>query len=155
MLQSLRTLKLGIIGFWAAWYSIVTASNLCDGLKVLGWLSADWRFVSGNFDAIAQTTAIYGLNTTANAVLFASVIVWELLVASLLWRSLFVINRRPRDYSAVNLAFTIALGLWMAFVLADEIFLAYKSGLEAVHLRILSAQLLSLLAVHLLPDGEV
>lgn len=154
MFRTLRPLKLGIVAFWAAWYSIVTASNLCDALHVLGRIPADWPFVSGNYGAIVKTTAIYGLSPAANAVLFAGVILWELLVASLFWRALLTIWLRAGDYAAVRLPFTLSLGLFMAFVLADEIFLAFQSGLEATHLRIFSAQLVSLVAVYLLPDGE-
>ena len=39
------------------------------------------------------------------------------------------------------------------FTLADEVFLAYP--LEAVHLRLFGLQLLSLLALKLLPDDRV
>ncbi len=73
------------------------------------------------------------------AILFAGVVVWEGLGAVLLWR--------PTDA-----AFVVTLALWGAFVLAEEIFLAYV--VEATHLRLFIAQLVTLLVIHLLPDGS-
>ena len=40
--------------------------------------------------------------------------------------------------------------MWLAFLIADEIFIAY--AVAATHLRLFSAQLLTLLAIELLPD---
>ena len=48
-------------------------------------------------------------------------------------------------------AFTTALLLWGAFLVADEIFIAY--ALEATHLRLFVSQLVTLLAIELLPEG--
>jgi hypothetical protein len=44
------------------------------------------------------------------------------------------------------------LSLWAAFVLADEVFIAY--AVEAAHWRLFIAQLVTLLAVELLPEGH-
>ena len=44
-------------------------------------------------------------------------------------------------------AFTAGLSLWLAFALADEVFVAYP--VEGTHLRLFTAQL----AVELLPEG--
>jgi hypothetical protein len=52
---------------------------------------------------------------------------------------------------AVSRAFLVSLALWAAFLLADEICLAYET--EATHLRVFMAQLLSCLVLALLPDG--
>ena len=41
----------------------------------------------------------------------------------------------------------VGLGLWAAFVLADELFVAYEGGTEATHLRIFTAQLVSLVLI--------
>jgi hypothetical protein len=48
-------------------------------------------------------------------------------------------------------AFTAGLSLWLAFALADEVFVAYP--VEGTHLRLFTAQLATLLAVELLPEG--
>jgi hypothetical protein len=48
-------------------------------------------------------------------------------------------------------AFSVGLGLWSAFAIADELFIAY--AVEGTHLRLFTAQLATLLAVELLPHG--
>lgn len=37
---------------------------------------------------------------------------------------------------------------------ADELFVAFESGVEAAHLRLFIAQLVTLLAIHLLRDED-
>ena len=49
------------------------------------------------------------------------------------------------------LAFTASLLLWSAFLIADEVFIAYP--LEAPHLRLFVAHLVTLLAIDLLPES--
>jgi hypothetical protein len=44
----------------------------------------------------------------------------------------------------------VSLGLWAAFLVADEVFIAYP--VEATHLRLFIAQLVTLLAVEVLPE---
>jgi hypothetical protein len=56
-------------------------------------------------------------------------------------------DRRP-----ATAAFVVALALWSAFAIADEVFIAYD--VEATHLRLFVAQLVSLLAIYLLPDAD-
>ena len=45
---SLATIKRGLLLFWAAWLSIVLATNLFDALRALDLLGDGWRFASGN-----------------------------------------------------------------------------------------------------------
>jgi hypothetical protein len=51
----------------------------------------------------------------------------------------------------VYLAFTASLLLWGAFMVADEVLVAYP--VEGTHLRLFVAHLVTLLALHLLPEG--
>lgn len=71
--------------------------------------------------------------------LLLAVILWQALAAWLFRQAL------GRD-EMVHRAFAVATGLWAAFLVADELFLTY--ALEAVHLRLFIAQLLSLLVIH-------
>jgi hypothetical protein len=48
-------------------------------------------------------------------------------------------------------AFSSALSLWLAFAIADEVFITYQ--VEGTGLRLFIAQLLTLLAVELLPEA--
>ena len=149
---TLRVLKRGILLFWALYFTIVLASNLADALQALGALPDSFPFVSGNYGFIARVTGIYGTPAIVNAVLYLGVLVWEAVAAALFWQAL----RRWGSASgleAVDRAFTVSAGLWAAFVLMDELFIAYEiPGLEATHVRLFVASLVSLLAVHLLPD---
>ena len=144
-------LKRGLLAFWALWNLVVCFTNLCDGLKTLGVLGAAWKLTSGNYPLLVGTTALYGTPPWINAVLFLGVISWEGASAFLFWTAYrrFGANKRS-DLRAVHAAFTVSLALWAAFILADEIFLAY--GLEGTHLHIFTGQLATLLVIHLLPD---
>lgn len=151
---NLLRIKRGLLAFWAVWFSIVVASNITDGLKSLALLPERWAFVSGNYLLMARVTDIYGTPTWMVTVLFLGVVIWEGMGAFLFWRS-------AREFSGVEgqglatvyIAFAVSLALWAAFVIADELFIAYRVGsLEAVHMGIFTAQLMTLLAVRLLPD---
>jgi hypothetical protein len=142
-----------ILGFWACWFTIVFLTNLFDGLKALGLVGERWAFASGNWAFMVATTRIYRVPTLLVGVLFAGVVAWEGLSALLMWTAAGVAGRDPGDprgAKAADRAFTVALALFAAFVLADEIFIAYS--VEGTHLRIFLALLVSLLALRLLPD---
>jgi hypothetical protein len=132
---------------WAVWLTVVLATNVLDAGKALGLLGEGWVFASGNYRFLAETTARYGTPGWLNGLLFAGVISWEGVAAALFWRAWWAFPGR----SALYAAFTMSLGLWAAFLVADEVFIAY--AVEATHLRLLTAQLATLLAVELLPGG--
>jgi hypothetical protein len=79
-------------------------------------------------------------------VLFLGVICWEGASALLFWLACWNFRDRARRYAA----FTAGLLLWSAFLVADEVFIAY--AVEGTHLRLFTAQLATLLAVELLPE---
>jgi hypothetical protein len=145
--------KRGLLLFWAVWFSVVLATNTCDALKALGLLGPGWRFASGNFGFVAETTARYGVATWVNAILFLGVVVWEAAAALLFWLA-WGETRSHAASAARHLypAFSVSLALWGAFLLADELLIAY--AVEASHLRLFTAQLASLLAIVLLPGQE-
>jgi hypothetical protein len=142
-------LKRCLLGFWALWLSIVFLTNVLDGAKALGVLPPSWQFASGNWLFLMETTARYATPAWLNALLFAGVIGWEGLAAVLFWRALRA-YRREASQRRIYAAFTAGLTLWSAFILADEVFIAY--AVEATHLRLFIAQLATLLAIQLLPD---
>jgi hypothetical protein len=141
-------LKRGLLLFRAAWLSLVCLTNLLDGLKAVGLLPEGWTFASGNYRFVCETTARYGTPAWLNGLLFAGVVCWEGLAAVLFGLAGLRFGAgRLRDA-----AFGAGLSLWAAFVLADEVFLAY--ALEAVHWPLFTALLATLLAVELLPEGK-
>jgi hypothetical protein len=134
----LRTL---VLLFWALWLSIVTASNLTNALRVAGVLPASFAFASSNFELVQTSTAIYHAPRALVWMLFAGVIAWEGLAAALFFRALLLVRRSARggggDEASVEpglvAAFATAMALFAAFMLADELLIAYP--LQATHMR--------------------
>ncbi len=144
-------LKRGLLLFWSVWLTIIFVTNLLDGCKALGWLGEGWTFASGNYWFLAQTTARYGTPAWLNGLLFLGVLVWEGAAALLFWLAWLLYRRQLAERRLLYAAFTVGLGLWSAFAIADELFIAY--AVEGTHLRLFTAQLATLLAVELLPHG--
>lgn len=141
-------LKRALLLFWAVWLTVVFATNFCDALKALKILDADWPFASGNFKFVSDTTARYAFPTAVNGILFAGVLLWEGLAAGLFWLAVLRFGRGAAPF--LYPAFAAGLMLWAAFAVTDEVMIAY--AVEGTHLRLFSAQLLTLLVVVLLPN---
>ena len=141
---SWRALKSGVLLFWSAWFTIVALTNVFDALKAGRVVSPGWTLASGNWDLMLKVTAVHGTPVVIVGLLFLGVIAWEVTAAVLFWRAWAAGGRGGLA------AFTVGLALWAVFVLTDEIFMAYT--IEAVHLRLFALQLLSVLALRLLPD---
>jgi hypothetical protein len=142
-------LKRTLLIFWATWFTVVFTTNLLDGAKAAGLLEESWAFTSGNYRFLAETTARYGTPNWVNGLLFAGVIFWEGVAAVLFWLAWGRFTGRGKGRWTVYAAFTAGLALWGAFLLADELFIAY--AVAGSHLRLFTAQLVTLLAVELLP----
>lgn len=131
------TLKLLLLGFWTAWFAIVTATN------ALG--------ISANYQAIVKATAKYKPPQWLPRLLFAAVIAWQAVTTALLARALALsLSHGEVDLAAATLALGSGIALWAAFMLADEITLKYE--FERTHELLFIAQLATLLALHVLPD---
>jgi hypothetical protein len=143
-------LKRLLLLFWAIWFTVVFLSNLADAGKGLGLLGESWAFASGNWKLIRETTARYRIPAAVNALLFAGVILWEAVAAVLFCRAALIWRGRASAPTVVYRAFTASLLLWGAFLVADEILIAYP--LESTHLRLFVAQLVTLLGIDLLPE---
>lgn len=131
--------------FWSLYFAAVGLTNLLDLLRALGLLPDGWRYLAGNLPLIGQAVGSIGLPPGMAGVLLVGVILWEGLAA---WRFWQAIGREEM----VGPAFVASIGLWALFMLADEILLTY--ALEAVHLRLFIAQLLSLLVLLRLSPTE-
>jgi hypothetical protein len=130
---------------WALWWTVVLASNLTDAAKCAGLVGESWTFASGNYRSISDTTARYGPPAWVNGVLFGAVICWEALATLLFWHACWA------GRAAAYAAFTVGLALWLAFLVAAEVCLAY--GLEETHLRLFIARRATFLAIDLIPDS--
>lgn len=98
-------LKRFLLFFWAAWFTIVLVSNLCDAGKAAGFVGDSWAFASGNFAFVSQATARYGTPAWVNAVLFAGVLVWE--AAATIAFGWAALTYRGRGSRSVYTAFTM------------------------------------------------
>lgn len=137
-------LQAGLVLFWASYFSIVVITNVFDGLKGLGVLAPEWKFASGNWQLMVSVTKLYGTPTGVTALLFVGVVAWEVLGAALLWQSLAA-RDTPGFSAAATRGFTIIIALSAAFLLADEIFLAYS--VAGTHIHLLIAQIVSWMVV--------
>ncbi len=142
-------LRRGIVFFWAAYFTLVLATNTTDALKALGVLPDSFAFASGNYALMHRVTRIFDVPDAGVALLFAGVLVWEAAAALLFWRA--VAAQRIGDLHArASAALLVGGALWAAFILADELLIAFEiPGLESTHVALLSLTLLSLLAVQL------
>ena len=143
-------LKRALLLFWVAWLSVVFATNVLDGCKAVGLLGAGWAFASGNCRFLAATTARHGTPAWLNGLLFLGVVCWEGAAALLFWLAWLRFRRGKKGRRVLYAAFTAGLTLWAAFLVADEICIAY--AVEGTHLRLFTAQLAPLLAIELLPE---
>ena len=149
----LTTIKQGIILFWAVWLTLVVILNLLDVLKNTGVLSTNWKFNSGNFPFMQAVVKVYGTPNAVTWALYAGAIIWEIIAIGLLWAALGTFD--PNNLRLVNLAFLVNLALWAVFVIMDEIFLAFLVpgfNIMETHRSLFTANLVSLLAIHLLPN---
>ena len=148
--------KRALLLFWALYFTIVFASNLADAFQAMALLPEGFPFVSGNYALIVRVTGIYGTPDEINVTLFLGLLLWQALAVGLFWRAFRSYGRRADGWEAVYRSFGTGIGLWASFVLMDEVFIAYEiPGLEATHLRLFVASIVSLLAMHLLPDALV
>jgi hypothetical protein len=145
-----NVLKRSLLIFWAIWLSVVFLSNLPDAGKGLGLLGDSWAFASGNFKFIKETTARYGTPDLVNALFFAGVILWEGVATLLFWWAAWTFRGKESERRILYFAFTTSLLLWGAFLVADEVFIAYP--LESTHLRLFIAHLVTLMTIVLLPE---
>lgn len=143
------TIQIGLLVFWALWLTLVFFTNLFDGLKQAGVLPESWRFASGNYKAMRDVTDGYRVPDKVVGLLFAGVVLWEMLAMGLMWRAVLMFGPAG-SFAATYAAFAVSLALWAAFILADEVFDAYD--MSHVHMVLFAVQLLSLLAVVLLPE---
>jgi len=150
------TIKRELLFFWALWFSVVVVTNVTDGMKALAILPDTWPLASGNYAFIGKVMSVYNPPTALVAALFALVVLWEALATFLFWRAFRRFDGVDRSgLATVYTAFAVTLALWAAFIVWDDILLVYQTtNLETVHLAILTAQLMTLVAVRVLPDDS-
>jgi hypothetical protein len=140
----------GVVLFWAAWISIVVIANTVDALRVAGVLSPDARLASGNYSAIVDISDRLAVPHRLDFIIFLVIILWEAIAGILLWRAaLYAVTGSHLRLGAADTGLGFLLALFAGFMLADEVFHAFKT--ETDHRSIATLLLISLLALHILP----
>ena len=148
--MTMFTLKIGLVFFWSMWQLIVFMTNLFEGLKVLRIVPPYWKFASQNYQAVAQATGAYKAPPWIPQLLFFAVLVWQLGTLMLFGRAVIpMLSHRTLLLGPSTEAFAASFSLLAAFMIADEIFKQYD--VERAHVLFFTAQLLTLLALHILP----
>jgi hypothetical protein len=130
-----RLLALTLLGGLALWISLVLASNIADALVTAG-LVGEWSYASGNLDAVRAVTDRHGVGDALDWLLFAGVLAFEALACGLAWRAVMSVARGVELFGPpVVHAMTAFVGLFFAFVLMDEVFIAY--AFEAGHVQLI------------------
>jgi hypothetical protein len=144
-------IKRGLLLYWSLWFTIVFAMNVFDGLQALGVIDKGWEIAPGRFALISSTPATYGVPAGAHGVLILGVIVWEGIAAGTFWRAFHKFHGlKNASRRALAVAFVLALSLFATFLVADRFFVNHVY--EATHLKIVVAQVASLLSIYLLPE---
>jgi hypothetical protein len=118
-----RTLHWALMLFWALWLTVATVTNATNALKAAGALPKDFAFAAKNLELVETTVSIFGVPEAVSWLLFLGVIAWGTAASFLLFRA--AARARRGDDGGITLAFAAAMGFFAAFMLADELFLAY------------------------------
>ncbi|HWI65191.1 MAG TPA: hypothetical protein VNT75_25455 [Symbiobacteriaceae bacterium] len=137
------TVKRILLTFWAVWLAVIASTNLFSLLKALALIDRGFVFASQNFDLVRSFLDTYRALSGFAVLAFTGVVLWQ-------WCAVYLFLTAHGDRKKQNAAFGAALALFAAFLVAGEFFLRFD--FEAIHMRIFIALLVSLLAMHLLPD---
>jgi len=148
--STLILLKLGLLSFWYLWFGLVLFTNLCEGLKLLHRMPWTWKFASHNFKPVVLSLAEYAAPSWLSKVIFGGILLWQFLTV-LIFGAATVLSlaQQSLSWGLVDVAFAAGLGLWAAFMLGDEFCKQYEP--ERGHILFFTAQLVTLMALHLLP----
>ncbi len=150
MIDIQQRVKQIILLFWSMWFSIIVTTNFFDYLKSVNYLNKGWKFASGNFKAMLETTAIYHTPRTFVLILYLGVIMWQISCAFFFWRAFILSFSKNKKSHSFYLAFSLAIGLFASFAISTEIFIDYST--EETFIRIFTALLISLFICHVFPD---
>jgi hypothetical protein len=142
--------KLGLLLYWACWFSLACTTNLFDFLHAMGYLPAQWLFRSGNYTLLAGVINIYHMPSLILNLLFICDISVQGLSALLFFIAFFSFwMRAARPWRFINTAFALSIALWAVFLIMEEVFIAYR--FEGTHSGLIVFETISLMALHLLP----
>ncbi|MEM7225285.1 MAG: hypothetical protein AAF495_20070 [Pseudomonadota bacterium] len=150
MTISIGAFKRIILLFWAIWWLLAFLTDAIGALKEIGAVAAPW-LPHTNYPSLVESLAPYQVPGWLPPLLFAGIIAWSF-ASTLLFAQAAATPREPAERwrRRVNNAFIVSLSLWLAFFIADQIVM--KFALEQNHMVQGGFQLLTFLAIHLVPD---
>lgn len=138
-----------LIVFWAIWWLIALWTDITGGMAHLGLLKASWA-PDTNYPFLAASLAMYHVPNWLIATLFFAILVGSLVsTLAFFWACLSLNKDITIWMRRAEIAFIISITFWLAFFLADQLVL--KFDLEENHMVQGGFQLLSFLALYLLP----
>ena|SRR3990167_6013619 len=140
--------KLGTLLFWGIWFSIAFSTNIADFFITTNTHLAS-SFRSGNYNALEKVIVIHNTPHYFLNILFSLDIFAQGLSAILFFIAVFCLWKHVYVWQAINIAFNVSMSLWAVFLIMEELFIAYSY--EATHIRLFMFEMISLLALHLLP----
>ncbi|MBV9576541.1 MAG: hypothetical protein JO149_07945 [Gammaproteobacteria bacterium] len=143
----LTYLKQGILLFWGMWFLIAFFTNVTDFL-ISTHIVTPIAFRSGNYHALEKVLSIYHTPTYFLNLLFSMDILVQGSSAILFLIAGFSFVNKEIPWKIINTAFFISMALWAAFLVMEEIFIAYS--FEGTHIGLFEFELISLLTLHLL-----
>lgn len=143
-------IKSGLLFFWAIYFFLFFLTNLMDLFASHNVLSQGWLFRSGNYALIISTIKIYEFTSTTAVFLFLCDITLQAIASILFLIASIRFCCHKKAWRWINIAFGVSMSLWALFIIMDELFIAYNY--ESTHINIFMLELLSLLAIHVLPD---
>ena len=143
--------KKSIILFWTIWWLIALWTDVVGGLAHLNILDTSWA-VDTNYPGLVQSLAMYHVPEWLPPCLFFGIILWSALSSALyIWASISLFKENtPIWKERAQWAFIVSLNYWFAFFLADQ--MVMKFALEENHMVQGGFQLLTYMAIYLLPD---
>lgn len=139
-----------IVLFWTVWWLIALWTDLVGGLAHVGILTASWA-IDSNYPHLIDSLIMYHVPSWVPSMLFVAIITWSFFsTATFCWASVGLMEKKSVWMQRAEVAFIISLIFWLAFFLADQ--LVMKFDLEENHMVQGGFQLLSFLALYILPD---
>lgn len=153
-LTTLRTrpgfvIKLLVLAFGGTYLAMVSVTNLVNFIASV--TDQHWTFLnSGNSDYIASIVKIYSLPSSFDHVFVLGAALIEGIGAALFIRALMRFRGNGLGVGEAYQALAWNIGVWFAFIVGTEFFIAYPS--ESPFRELLALGLLMTLVVAAVPD---
>ncbi|MDP1604492.1 MAG: hypothetical protein Q8M03_14645 [Legionella sp.] len=139
-----------IIVFWTLWWLIALWTDIVGLLAHNGLLQKSWA-PNTNYPFLVDSLKMYNAPEWLPQFLFGGIILWLLLsTLAFCWATASLAQQKEKWMKRADIAFTISLGLWLAFIIGDQLIM--KFTLEENHMVQAGFQLLTYLMLYLIPS---